>query len=106
MQFTQFHPISLKPLLIISTHLYLVLPSGLFSSGFHTKPRIISILALMFHKLRPVHSSYHIIEAVSGEQYKSELVLVDARSKALVFGRSLAGIVCSNLAGGMEFCLL
>jgi hypothetical protein len=31
---------------------------------------------------------------------------VAARSKTWVFGRSLAGIVCSNPAGGMVICLL
>jgi hypothetical protein len=31
---------------------------------------------------------------------------VTARSKTLVFGRSLAGIVGSNPAGGMDVCLL
>jgi hypothetical protein len=31
---------------------------------------------------------------------------VAARSKAWVFGRSLAGIVGSNPAGGMDVCLL
>jgi hypothetical protein len=31
---------------------------------------------------------------------------VAARSRALVFGRSLAGIVGSNPVGGMDVCLL
>ena len=31
---------------------------------------------------------------------------VDARSKAWVYGRSLAGILGSNPAGGMDVCLL
>jgi hypothetical protein len=30
---------------------------------------------------------------------------VTARSKAWVYGRSLAGIAGSNLAGGMDVCL-
>jgi hypothetical protein len=33
-------------------------------------------------------------------------ILVDARSKAWVCGRSLAGIVGSNPAGGMDVSLL
>jgi hypothetical protein len=32
--------------------------------------------------------------------------VVDARSKAWVYGRSLAGIVGSNSAEGMDVCLL
>jgi hypothetical protein len=31
---------------------------------------------------------------------------VAERSKASVCGRSLVGIACSNLAGGMDVCLL
>ena len=33
-------------------------------------------------------------------------IAVAARSKALVCGRSLAGIVGSNPAGGMDICLV
>jgi hypothetical protein len=33
-------------------------------------------------------------------------ILVAVRSKTWVFGRSLAGIVGSNPAGGMDVCLL
>jgi len=33
-------------------------------------------------------------------------VLVAARSKAWVYGRSLAGVVGSSPAGGMDVCLL
>jgi hypothetical protein len=36
----------------------------------------------------------------------SKLNLVDARSKACVCGSSPAGIEGSNLAGGMDVCLL
>jgi hypothetical protein len=36
----------------------------------------------------------------------SVLIPVAARSKAWVYGRSLAGIAGSNSGGGMDFCLL
>jgi len=37
--------------------------------------------------------------------FLSHMITVAARSKASVYGRSLAGIVGSNPAGGMDVCL-
>jgi hypothetical protein len=38
--------------------------------------------------------------------YITKPIAVAARSKAWVFGRSLAGIVGSNLTGGMDVCVV
>ena len=38
--------------------------------------------------------------------YRKMYVIMAARSKAWVFGRSLAAIACSNLAWGKDACLL
>jgi hypothetical protein len=38
--------------------------------------------------------------------YNVNVTVVTAQSKALLCGRSLPGIVGSNPAGGMDFCLL
>ena len=37
---------------------------------------------------------------------RKETIPVDAASKAWIWGRSLAGIACSNPAGGMDVCFL
>ena len=41
------HPTSWRSILILSSHLRLSLPSGLFPSGFHTKPLYSPVLVLM-----------------------------------------------------------
>ena len=43
---------------------------------------------------------------IIGEVFYCRPVPVAERSKARVYGRSLAGIVGSNPAGGMDVCLL
>jgi hypothetical protein len=53
-QSTPSHPISVRSLLILSTHLRLGLPSGLFPSGFHTN----ILYAFLFSPIRatcPAH---------------------------------------------------
>jgi hypothetical protein len=65
------HPISLRPILILSTHLRLGLPSGLFPPGFPTK----ILYALFFVLMRVACPSHLIVRDVIilniyGEEYK------------------------------------
>jgi hypothetical protein len=46
------------------------------------------------------------MSTIESNMHKFEPIPVAARSKAWVCGRSLAGIVGSNPAGGMDVCLL
>ena len=60
-QSTYPHPTSWRSILILSTHLRLGLPSGLFSSGFPTNAIHPPLLTHMRHMPSPSHSSrfYH-----------------------------------------------
>ena len=51
------HPTSWRSILILSSHLHLGLPSGLFPSGFHTKRLYALLLSLYVLHARPSHSS-------------------------------------------------
>ena len=70
-QFITSHPTSWRSILILSSHLHLALPSGLFLSGFPTKtlytPLLIPICATC-----PAHLILNfIIQTVMGEEYRS-----------------------------------
>jgi hypothetical protein len=65
------YPISLIPILILSTHLRLGLPIGLFPSGFPTK----ILYALLFYPMHatcpaPLTPLTWIILSIFGEEYK------------------------------------
>ena len=71
-QSTYPHPISLRSTLILSTHLRIGLPSGLFPSGFPTKTLYTPLSSL----IRATCPAYlillnFIIRTILGEQYKS-----------------------------------
>jgi hypothetical protein len=56
---TTSHPISLRSLSILSTHLSLGLPSGLFPSGFHTKyPTYVPLFHTQVLHVMPISSSF------------------------------------------------
>jgi len=56
-QFTPLHPISLRAVLILFSHLCLGLPVMIFLSGFPTKP-CVSPLSHAHHVPRPSHSLF------------------------------------------------
>jgi len=65
------HPTFWRPILILSSHLCLGLPSGLFPSGFHTKTLYTPLLTPM-HATYPTHSIllYLVPQIISGEEYR------------------------------------
>jgi hypothetical protein len=64
------HPIALRQILILATHLHLRLPSGLLPSGFPTN--IPHAFISPFHATCPTHLILLdlIIEIIQGEEYK------------------------------------
>jgi hypothetical protein len=89
------HPLSLRSILILSTHLRLGLPSGLFLSGFPTNKH-----------LRTLRDKLSISYDFGTFNFIL-LVTVSERSNACtVFARSEAGIEGSNPTQGMDvWCL-
>jgi hypothetical protein len=60
---------------------------------------------VMFYQLLKAPRQRMKFEKNTWELLVLKPIPVAAQSKALVFGCSLAGIACSNLAGGMDVCL-
>jgi hypothetical protein len=54
----------------------------------------------------PKYKQQVILHVVFGELITQKPITVAALSNAWVLDRSLAGIVCSNPAGGMDVCLV
>jgi len=66
------HPISCRSILILSTHLRLCLPSGLFPSGFPSK----ALYTPLSSSIRATCPAHHILldfitRTILGEEYKS-----------------------------------
>ena len=67
-QSTPLHPTSLRPTLILSSHLHLGIPSDLFSSDLPTK----TIYALLLSHVRAHLKILDLITVItSGEEYRS-----------------------------------
>jgi hypothetical protein len=81
--------------------MYSSLKNDLFSWGF-TWRIFLSILFPPMHATRPAHYNFFGLSIfILGKPFKFP-TLVATRSKALICGRSLAGIVGSNSAGDID----
>jgi hypothetical protein len=69
-QSTPHHTISPRPILILSTHLRLCLPSGLFPSGYPTT-NLYALLLSSISATCPAHFILRIILIILGEEYKT-----------------------------------
>jgi hypothetical protein len=69
-QSIQFHPVTLSSILVLSTHLHLGLPSGLFPSGFPTNI-LYAFLVSPIHATCPAYRIlfYVITLIIFGEEY-------------------------------------
>jgi hypothetical protein len=78
------HSISLRSILILSTHLRLGLPSGLFPSGFHTNIRC-TFLFSPIRATRLVHLTLLDLVIVHTFSYMVDLDYVSLETKPIVF---------------------
>jgi hypothetical protein len=101
----QIYRIYLRNLLILFFHLRLWFQSGLFLSVLQNQNKY--LLCRVCHLPRyPIFPDCFTLIAFDTRYMIYEPIPVAVRSKALVFGRSLTGIVDSNPTGGMDVCLL